>query len=134
MIESSRRHGPFDPRFRLPGVAPATPTLRLRLGPDRLSAIGRQGKMSDGRARAPVLTVVGVRDDARLADWENEGGRSAVETLLADVAATELPAGLGWYEFVAAQGLGRRRHDLRALKAYEAYRNGAGAPPPRALR
>jgi hypothetical protein len=33
------------------------------------------------------------------------------------------PAGLEWAEFLRSCFPGRRRHDLEALKAYEAYRS-----------
>ena len=66
MIESSRRHGHFDPR--------------------------RQSN-SSGPAGVPIPAQ------------ENGGA----------------PAGLEWYAFSSRYFPGRRRHDLGAVKAYEAY-------------
>ena len=40
----------------------------------------------------------------------------------------EPPAGLEWYAFLSRYFLDRRRHDLEALKAYEAYGSAAVAP------
>jgi hypothetical protein len=37
------------------------------------------------------------------------------------------PAGLDWYAFSARYFPGRRRHDLEALRAYGAYKQGAKA-------
>ena len=36
------------------------------------------------------------------------------------------PAGLDWYAFSARFFPGRRRHDLEAVRAYGAYKQGAG--------
>ncbi len=41
---------------------------------------------------------------------------------------TDAPAGLEWYAFSGRYYPGRRRHDLEALKTYEAYRSAAIAP------
>ena len=70
MIESSRRHGYFDPR--------------------RQSASPTPGGS---------LIVAAVNGDA--------------------------PAGLEWYAFSSRCFPGRRRHDLEAIKAYEAYLSAA---------
>lgn len=37
------------------------------------------------------------------------------------------PAGVEWYAFLSSYFSDRRRHDLEALKAYEAYRSAAVA-------
>lgn len=37
--------------------------------------------------------------------------------------------GVGWYAFLTESYPGRQRHDLEALKAFEAYRNGLGRTP-----
>jgi hypothetical protein len=39
------------------------------------------------------------------------------------VSGGESPAGLDWYAFLACNFPVRRRHDLEALKAYEAHRS-----------
>jgi hypothetical protein len=65
MIESSRRHGHFDPR-----------------------------RQSDS---------------------------SRPSSALIPAAEGEAPAGLDWYAFSSRYFPGRRRHDLGAVKAYEAY-------------
>jgi hypothetical protein len=55
-------------------------------------------------------------------NWENEGGRYSTND------QTEAPTGLEWYAFASRYVPGRRRHDLEALKAYEAYRSAAVVP------
>jgi hypothetical protein len=46
--------------------------------------------------------------------------------LVSDHASgVELPAGLDWSAFRTSNFPGRRRHDLEALAAYEAYRSPA---------
>jgi hypothetical protein len=64
-----------------------------------------------------------------LQSWENEGGRlSTTDEPHTRVTGGDVPAGLDWYAFVHRYFPGRRRHDLEALKAYEAYRS-AGVTP-----
>jgi hypothetical protein len=93
MIESSRRHGHFDPRWH-------TNSLR------------------------PPRALVSAADDSGLSiqNWENEGGRYATNK------QTDAPAGLEWSAFSSRYFPGRR-HYLEALKAYDAYRFAAIAPP-----
>ena len=74
------------------------------------------------------LVLAGGRDDAHVADWENEGGY-VVEPEPNDLGPPHLPAGLGWYEFLAIRYPNARRHSFEALKAYEAYRLGAEEGP-----
>jgi hypothetical protein len=71
MIESSRRHGHFDPR-----------------------------RHSNGSRPSGALIPAEVDGDA--------------------------PAGLEWYAFSSRYFAGHRRHDLEAIKAYEAYLSAAG--------
>jgi hypothetical protein len=86
MIESPRRHGHFDPRWR---------TNSLSARPRAIPA---------ARDSSPSIQI-----------WENEGGRYSTNH---EIAA--LP-GLEWHAFSSRYFPGRRRHDLQALKAYEAY-------------
>jgi hypothetical protein len=83
MIESSRRHGHFDPRWK------------------------PSGKCSRG---------------APLERWEDEGGRYAVDSepdLEVDCAERAPPV-LNWDDFLARCIPRRGRHNLSALKSYEA--------------
>jgi hypothetical protein len=128
MVEPTRRHGHFDPRFRLV-VAPDRPP-KLTLVPAAPRSPDRNGDVPDPAPRRLVLAGPGGRDDARLTDWENEGGRYAVEPALAVLGSEELPAGRDWYEFLADRFPGRRRHDLEALMAYEAYRSSTESVQP----
>jgi hypothetical protein len=93
MIESSRRHGHFDPRRQIDSSRP----------PSTLLPAAEDGGLS-------------------IQVWENEGGRFSATN------RSDAPAGLDWYAFCSRYFPGRRRHDLEALKAYEAYRSGATAP------
>ena len=72
MIEASRRHGFFDPRFSGKGSCSEHASTNGQIWIDRL------------------------------------------------------PDGLDWVAFSSRLLAGRRRHDLEALKAYEAYRNRLG--------
>jgi hypothetical protein len=54
--------------------------------------------------------------------WENEGGRFSMSN------ENDTSAGLEWDAFSTRYFLGERRHNLEALKAYEAYRSAAIAP------
>lgn len=67
----------------------------------------------------PPRALVPAADDGgpSIQNWENEGGRYATTD------QTDAPAGLEWYAFFSRYFPGRRRHDLEALKAYEAYRS-----------
>jgi hypothetical protein len=87
MIEPSRRHGHFDPRWHIASSRPA-------------------------RALAPAPEGGGPP----IQNWENEGGRHSTNN------QTAAAAGLDWYAFSGRYFPGRRRHDLEAIKAYEAYR------------
>jgi hypothetical protein len=81
----------------------------------------------------PALVHAARTDDGGLATdaWEDEGGSYsvAVEPALASdrVSREEAPAGLDWYAFLTHSFPGRRRHDLKALEAYAAYRSSAVA-------
>jgi hypothetical protein len=93
MIQSSRRHGHFDPRGHI------------------------------NSSRPPPALAPAAEDDVRsIQNWENEGGRYATNN------QTGARAGLEWYAFSNRYFPGRSRHDLEALKAYEAYRSAAVAP------
>jgi hypothetical protein len=127
MVEPARRHGHFDPRFRLVVAAGRLP--KVTLVPAVPRSIDRKGDVHSFASRRLVLTSAGGRDDARVTDWENEGGTHAVEPDLAVLGSQE-PAGLDWYEFLADRFPGRRRHDLDALMAYEAYRSSTGSSQP----
>jgi hypothetical protein len=87
MIELSRRHGYYDPRWH----------------PGSLS-----------RPRALVLAP--KVSNSSIQRWENEGGRYSMGD------ETGAPAGLEWYAFCSRYFPRRGRHDLEALKAYEACR------------
>jgi hypothetical protein len=93
MIESSRRHGHFDPRWHTKSENP------------------------------PRALVPATEDgDPSVQSWENEGGRSSMSN------ENDVSAGLAWYAFSSRYFPGQRRHDLEALKAYEAYRSAVIAP------
>jgi hypothetical protein len=57
------------------------------------------------------------------------GSFDAPELAQDHMSGGESPAGLDWYAFLACYFPGRRRHDLEALKAYEAHRSPWSAPP-----
>lgn len=107
MIEAPRRHGHFDPRWHPNGLSP-------------------RDREDD---RAPMLRTTGDPGPS-IHSWENEGGSySMTDELDLEVnGCEEAPAGLDWYAFLSRYFPGRRRHDLEALKAYEAYRSAAVAP------
>jgi hypothetical protein len=96
MIQSSRRHGHFDPRYGpFAGVAN-----------DALEAV------------LPAVVVQSSGEVQRIAAWENEGGRSSV------AAEPDRAPGLvdrdelsDWLAF-STSFPSRRRHDLVALEAY----------------
>jgi hypothetical protein len=64
--------------------------------------------------------------------WENEGGSYSTadepDRAPNGVSCDEPPAGLDWHAFSTHSFPGRRRHDLEAVKAYEAYRSAGGRP------
>ena len=126
MVEPARRHGYYDPRFPSAGAVRRSPTLSLVSNgtgsTDRTDAFA-------ARPLRPRLVLAGGRDDAHVEEWENEGGY-VVKHELANFGSAPLPAGLSWYEFLAARYPDARRHDLDALKAYEAYRSVDEAGPP----
>lgn len=71
------------------------------------------------RKRAAVVRVDASTDGgAALDSWENEGGRHSDGPRDA-----YLPERLDWQAFSSRCFPGRRRHDLDALMAYEAYRS-----------
>jgi hypothetical protein len=53
--------------------------------------IDSNGDNPDATPQRVVLASVGGRDEARVTDWENEGGRFGVEPELADVRSEEVP-------------------------------------------
>jgi hypothetical protein len=119
MLEASRRHGHYDTRFRLT-VAP-TRHPKLALVPDAPESTRLANELEPicrGVSRRLALASLGGLEDG-LSSWEDEGGRW-VEPELA-VSSHELSPGLDWYAFLDGRS-SRRRHDLEALKAYEAYR------------
>ena len=74
-------------------------------------------------SRPPSALVPVAEDgDPSIQNWENEGGRYSTTN------KADAPAGLNWYAFSGRYFPGRRRHDLEALTAYEAYRSFATAP------
>jgi CspA family cold shock protein len=75
---------------------------------------------------APVTESEIAEGATALGIWEGEGGPSVAEPPeLSDEGTRRggFPVGLDWSAFSARFFPGRRRHDLEALKAYEAYRN-----------
>jgi hypothetical protein len=94
------------------------------LVPDAPRSVDRDSDITDAAPRRLAFVSAGGRD-ARVEDWENEGGRYFDEPELAGLSSEELPAGLDWYGFLEARFPGRRRHDLEPLRAYEAYRSSA---------
>lgn len=77
------------------------------------------------RQRHALLPAVVGDDGTSIHSWENEGGSySMADELDLEVDRCEEPAaGLDWYAFSSRYFPGRRRHDLEALKSYEAYRS-----------
>lgn len=66
--------------------------------------------------------------------WEDDGGHQSADRG-PDVEADRgerAPGGLSWSEFLGRFFPGRRRHDLEALQAYEAYRSENTQATPRA--
>jgi hypothetical protein len=133
MIEAPRRHGHFDPRWHTNG-------LSTRDSEDDRASMIRTAGDAESRASHVVdrfsqqrhaLVAAGGRDGGRSIDsWENEGGSySMTDAPDLEVDGCEKPpAGLDWYAFLSRYFPGRRRHDLEALKAYEAYRSAVVAP------
>jgi hypothetical protein len=62
------------------------------------------------------------RSDRPARQAEHEGARSSTGK---PGRENDPPAGLDWSAFLRRYFPGRRRHDLEALKAYEAYRSAA---------
>ena len=133
MIEAPRRHGHFDPRWHTNGLS-----LRDREN-DRPPMIRPAGdadaRVSHDVGRSPrqryaPLPAVAADDGPSIYRWENEGGSySMSDELDLEVEGREKPpAGLEWYAFLRRYFPDRRRHDLEALKAYEAYRSATVAP------
>lgn len=100
MIESSRRHGHYDPRWHTNGLNPrnraADGGLSIEIWENEGGAL-----LADRRARPEPG-----------GGWFRE------------------PAGLEWYAFLNRYFASRRRHDLEPLKAYEAYRSAGVARVP----
>ena len=123
MVETSRRHGHFDPRFRVAGRA------RLALVPNTpLADPGAEALVGDLSVSAlqPALAQAGGhRGNGQMSSWENEGGSVPVEPGLPAENGVEPSERLDWYAFLERRFPHARRHDLEALKAYEAYRAGA---------
>jgi hypothetical protein len=99
MIETSRRHGHYDTRFARSSTARRKPHLHLVPAPDER-----------------------LDSDESIDAWEDEGGLAP--------APRDVPPEpqLDWAAFSDTFFRGRRRHDFKALKAYEAYR-ATGAVP-----
>jgi len=94
MIESSRRHGHFDTQWNLDG---------------------ERGL----RAAAPA-EVDGGRSSPRR--WEDDGGRHPYDGRAETHGGERASAELDWVAFLSRHFPRSLRHDLEALKAYEAYR------------
>jgi hypothetical protein len=88
-----------------------------RLPDEPAPLTGRDGRSELAELLAPTDT------------WENEGGSTAYEPKLTRncTSSAEPPAGLDWHAFRTRFFPHRRRHDLEALAAYEAYRFSAVA-------
>jgi hypothetical protein len=110
-------------RHRDPTVA-----ANLRLPPPTPASDGA-GTTSPPQRHALVPAIAGD-DGPSIHRWENEGGSySKTDVLDLEVDGSEKsPAGLEWYTFLSRYFPDRLRHDLEALKAYEAYRSAAVAP------
>jgi hypothetical protein len=131
MIEAPRRHGHFDPRWHTNGLSPREddrPPM-IRTAGDADARVSHDVGRSPRQRHAP-LPVAAADDGPSIHRWENEGGSySMTDELDVEVDGCEKPpAGLEWYAFLSRYFPDRRRHDLEALKAYEAYRSAAVAP------
>jgi hypothetical protein len=74
---------------------------------------------SNGSSR-PATLMNAVQDSGTaIQRWESEGGSYSTKI------EAPIPTGLDWYAFCNSYFPGRHRHDLEALKAYEAYRSAA---------
>lgn len=124
MVDSARRHGYFDPRWRREVAAERVP--KGVLVSTRPPSTGRTGAQVASPAARLLLAC--ARQDARVADGENEAGR-LVEPVMTERGAHIPAVAFGWYEFRAARFSDARRHDLEALKAYETSRLGSGREP-----
>lgn len=134
MIEAPRRHGHFDPRWHTDRLSPCDHEESDR-APMIRTAGDAGARVSDDVGRFPrqrhaLVPAVAGDNGPSIHRWENEGGSySTTDELDLKVNGCEKPpAGLEWYAFLSRYFAGRRRHDLEALKAYEAYRSGAVAP------
>jgi hypothetical protein len=133
MIEAPRRHGHFDPRWHTNGLSPrdhedGRPPM-IRTPGDADAHVSHDVGRSPRQRHAP-LPAFAADDGPSIHRWENEGGSySMSDELDLEVEGPEKPpAGLEWYAFLSRYFPDRRRHDLEALKAYEAYRSAAVAP------
>lgn len=133
MIEAPRRHGHFDPRWHTNDLSPRDredgrpPMIRTAGDADaRVSHVVSRF----ARQRHALAPAVAGDDGLSIHRWENEGGSySMTDELDLEVdSCVKPPAGLEWYAFLSRYFPDRRRHDLEALKAYEAYGSAAAAP------
>jgi hypothetical protein len=133
MIEAPRRHGHFDPRWHTNGLSPRDreddrPPM-IRTAGDADAHVSHDVGRSPPQRHAP-LPAVAADNGPSIHRWENEGGSySKTDELdLEEDGCEKPPAALEWYAFLSRYFPDRRRHDLEALKAYEAYRSAAAAP------
>jgi hypothetical protein len=124
MIEPSRRHGHFDTRWNTSGITNAATENKSAAGNGRASALSKDVRRPPWQVRGLAPAEAGG-GGAPIQRWEDEGGRYATADGLEVNGASgkSSPAGLDWVEFLRHYFPGRRRHDLEALTAYEAYRS-----------
>jgi hypothetical protein len=123
MIEPARRHGHYDTRWNANGRSPAD-AMNENAATNGRTGVSKDARRPARRMRAPILADAGG-GGAPLQRWEDEGGNFSMDDepdIEAD-GSKRAPPGLNWAEFLNRYFPGRRRHDLRALKAYEAYRS-----------
>ncbi len=86
---------------------------------------------TDAGVRSPMAAATTTsptqrRKAAVLSEWGEDGGFWAGETpqrSAEGASRRDVPDGLDWAAFSSRSFPDRGRHDLKALKAYEAYRN-----------
>jgi hypothetical protein len=133
MIEAPRRHGHFDPRWHTNGLSSRDREddrrSMIRTAGDADAHVSHDVGRSPPQRHAP-LPAVAADNGPSIHRWENEGGSySKTDELdLEGDGCEKPPAALEWYAFLSRYFPDRRRHDLEALKAYEAYRSAAAAP------
>jgi hypothetical protein len=120
MIEQSRRHGHFDPRFHVGAASGDRPKLMLV---PALSGSSRPGDGAESALQRLVLAVANRGDERELGVWENEGGGYVADVPFGGAHIDDLPSH-GWIGTTSkvARFPVRRRHDMAALKAYESDR------------